>query len=140
MDAYLADKTSKPLNYVDPVDSRNNFTALSTITVAWNDADNNELKLEKIMTQKWINNFTNSLESWVDFRRTGYPKIPHVAKNTSSADWGVITDDQWIKRMPYPSAERIGNAGGVSDAVSKMGGPDDISTRLWWDTGNPSNF
>lgn len=140
VDAYLADNTSKPWNYVDPVDSRNNFTAVSTVTVAWNDADNNELKLEKIITQKWINNFTNSLESWVDFRRTGYPKIPHVAKNDSSPDWGVIPSDQWIKRMPFTNSERISNAGGVSDAVSKMGGPDDISTRLWWDTSNPSNF
>ena len=142
VDAYLADKTSKPLNYVDPVDPRNNFTSVSTITVAWNDADNNELKLEKIITQKWINNFTNTLESWVDFRRTGYPKIPHVAKNDSSPDWGVIPATQWIKRMPYPNNERVGNSGGVADAVSKMGAgaKDDIATRLWWDTGNPSNF
>ncbi|UAY55437.1 SusD/RagB family nutrient-binding outer membrane lipoprotein [Arachidicoccus terrestris] len=142
VDGYLADKTSKPLNYVDPVDSRNNFTSLSTITVAWNDADSKELKLEKIITQKWINNFTNSLESWVDFRRTGYPKIPHVAKNTSSADWGVIPATEWIKRMPYPNAERIGNPDGVADAVTKMGpgAKDDIATRLWFDTGNPANF
>ncbi|MEO6819810.1 MAG: SusD/RagB family nutrient-binding outer membrane lipoprotein [Ginsengibacter sp.] len=142
VDAYLADNTSKPLNYVDPVDSRNNFTAVSTITVAWNDADNNELKLEKIITQKWINNFTNSLESWVDFRRTGYPKIPHVAKNDSSPDWGVIPADQWIKRQVFPNAERTGNADGVADAVTKMGAgaKDDIATRLWFDTGNPSNF
>ncbi len=143
VDAYLADNTSKPYSkYVDPVDPRNNFTSLSTITVAWNDADSRELKLEKIMTQKWINNFTNTLESWVDFRRTGYPKIPHVAKNDSSPDWGVIPADQWIKRMPFPNAERTGNADGVADAVSKMGAgaKDDIATRLWWDTGNPSNF
>ena len=47
VDAYIADATSKPISYVDPVDGRNNFTPLSTITVAWNAADNNELKLEK---------------------------------------------------------------------------------------------
>ncbi len=140
VDAYLADNTSTPLNYVDPVDPRNNFTSLSTVTVAWNDADNNELKLEKIITQKWINNFTNTLESWVDFRRTGYPKIPHVAKNDSSPDWGVIPAGQWIKRMPYPSNERVGNADGVADAVAKMGAgaKDDIASRLWWDTGGPN--
>lgn len=140
-DAYLADATSKPLNYVDPIDAKNNFTASSTITVAWNDADNNELKLEKIITQKWINNFTNSLEAWVDFRRTGYPKIPHVAKNDSSPDWGVIPANEWIKRMPFVNAERISNAAAVADAVSKMGAgaKDDIATRLWWDTGG-SNF
>lgn len=43
VDAYLADAASKPINYVDPIDARNNFTAASTITVAWNNADSNEL-------------------------------------------------------------------------------------------------
>ncbi|MEI7516765.1 MAG: SusD/RagB family nutrient-binding outer membrane lipoprotein [Betaproteobacteria bacterium] len=140
VDAYLADATSKPIDYVDPKDARNNFTASSTITVAWNAGDSNELKLEKIITQKWINNFTNALESWTDFRRTGYPKIPHVAKNDSSPDWGVIPADQWIKRMPFTNGERTGNAAAVADAASKLGGADLISTRLWWDTGVASNF
>ncbi|MBS1750950.1 MAG: SusD/RagB family nutrient-binding outer membrane lipoprotein [Bacteroidetes bacterium] len=142
VDAYLADNTSKPINYVDPKDPRNSFLAVSTITVAWNDADSKELKLEKIITQKYLAAFTQTLETWVDFRRTGYPKIPHVAKNDSNADWGVIAADQWIKRMPFVNAERTGNADAVTDAVSKMGpgAKDDIATRLWWDTGNPSNF
>jgi hypothetical protein len=138
VDAYLADATSKPIDYVDPKDARNNFTASSTVTVAWNAGDSNELKLEKIMTQKWVNNFTNALESWTDFRRTGYPKIPHVAKNDSNADWGVIPADQWIKRMPFTNGERTGNAPGVADATTKLGGPDLISTRLWWDVAGPN--
>ena len=142
VDAYLADATSKPLNYVDPADARNNFTQPSTVTIAWNDADSKELKLEKIITQKYLNTFTNTLEAWVDFRRTGYPKIPHVAKNDSNSDWGVIPADQWIKRMPFVNGERTGNTAAVADAVTKMGtgAKDDIATRLWWDTGNPSNF
>ncbi len=139
VDAYLADATSKPISYVDPKDARNNFTPLSTVTVAWNDGDSNELKLEKIITQKWVNNFTNALESWCDFRRTGYPRIPHVAKNDSNADWGVIPADQWIKRMPFTNGERTGNAPGVADATTKLGGPDLISTRLWWDV-DKANF
>jgi hypothetical protein len=140
VDAYLANSTGKPINYVDPIDPRNSFTAASTITVAWNDADNNELKLEKILTQKYLAAFTQTLEAWVDFRRTGYPKIPHVAKNDSNNDWGVITADQWIKRMPFIDGERTGNAAAVADAVTKMGSgaKDDIATRLWWDTGGPN--
>ncbi len=141
VDTYLADATSMPTtNYVDPKDARNNFTSRSTITVAWNDADYNELKLEKIITQKWINNFTNTLESWTDFRRTGYPKIPHVAKNDSSPTWGEIPADDWIKRMPFVEAERLGNTAAVADATTKLGGPDLISTRLYFDTGDPNNF
>ena len=138
VDAYLANSTGKPINYVDPIDSRNSFTAASTITVAWNDADNNELKLEKILTQKYLAAFTQTLEAWVDFRRTGYPRIPHVAKNDSNDDWGIIPADQWIKRMPFINGERTGNTAAVADAVTKMGGPDNIATRLWWDTGGPN--
>ncbi|RZL59098.1 MAG: SusD/RagB family nutrient-binding outer membrane lipoprotein, partial [Pedobacter sp.] len=141
VDAYLADATSKPINYIDPKDAKNNFTALSTITVAWNAGDSNELKLEKIITQKYLSTFTNTLEAWVDFRRTGYPKIPHVAKNDSSPDWGIITADQWIKRLVYVPAERTGNAAAVSEASTFLtSGKDDIASRLWWDTTTTSNF
>lgn len=141
VDAYIANSTAKPINYVDPIDARNSFAAASTVTVAWNNADSNELKLEKIITQKYLNTFTNTQEAWVDFRRTGYPKIPHVAKNDSNADWGIIPATEWIKRMPFVNAERTGNAAGVADAVTKMGtgAKDDIATRLWWDTGK-ANF
>jgi len=140
VDAYLADATSKPINYVDPKEAKNNFTSRSDVTVAWNDADSNERKLEKIITQKWFNNFTNSLEAWTDHRRTGYPKLPYNTKNDSSADWGVIAADDFIKRMPWPNSERDNNKDGVADATTKLGGPDNIATRLWWDTGNPNNF
>jgi hypothetical protein len=141
VDAYLADATSKPINYVDPVDSRNNFTATSTITVAWNEADSRELKLEKIMTQKYLATFTNTLEAWVDHRRTGYPKIPSAARNDSGDEWGVIPAGQFIKRWPFVAGEVTGNAAAVTDALSKMGATkNDISTRLWWDTGVASNF
>lgn len=142
VDAYLVDKTSKPINYVDPIDARNNFTSSSTVTVAWNETDSNEMKLEKIITQKYLNTFTNTLEAWVDFRRTGYPKIPTVAKNDSNADWGVIPANEWIKRMPFINGERTGNTAAVTDAVTKMGAgaKDDIATRLWWDTGKAANF
>jgi hypothetical protein len=139
VDAYLADATSTPLDYVDPKDSRNNWTSRSTITVAWNDADSDELKLEKIMTQKWINNFTNANEAWVDHRRTGYPKLPFNTKNDSNADWGVIAADDFLRRMPFINNERENNQEGVADATEKLGGPDEIGTRLWWDTGG-ANF
>jgi hypothetical protein len=98
--------------------------------------------LEKIITQKYFNTYTNTLEAWVDHRRTGYPKIPSVAKNDSDATWGVIPVGDYIKRMPFINGERTGNTKGVEDAVTKMGAgaKDDIATRLWWDTGSVTNF
>jgi len=138
VDAYLADATSTPIDYVDPKEPRNNWTSRTDVTVAWNDTDSNELKLEKIITQKWINNFTNSNEAWVDHRRTGYPKLPYNTKNDSNADWGVIAPDDFLRRMPFINGERDNNPDGVADATNKLGGPDEIGTHLWWDTGGPN--
>lgn len=134
VDSYLADDTSKPIDYNDPksTGSVNDFVSRSTITVKWNDADSNELKLEKIITQKWIAGFYNPNEPWADFRRTGYPKLPNVYQNDSNADWGVIPAGEWIKRMPFVNAERTGNVAGIADATTKLGGPDNIATRLWF--------
>lgn len=134
VDAYLADDTSKPIDYKDPKYDGviNSFTSRSTVTVKWNEADSNEQKLEKIITQKWIAGFFNPNEPWADFRRTGYPKLPTVYQNSSSADWGVIPQGEWIKRMPFVNAERTGNVAGIADATTKLGGPDNIATRLWF--------
>jgi len=134
VDTYLADETSKPIDYVDPKYDGviNCFKSRSTVTVKWNEADAKELKLEKIITQKWIAGFFNPNEPWADFRRTGYPKIPTVYKNDSNSDWGVIPQGEWIKRMPFVNSERTGNVAGIADATIKLGGPDNIATRLWF--------
>jgi hypothetical protein len=138
VDAYLADDTSTPMNYVDPKDPRNSYTTRSTVTVKWNEADSKELKLEKIITQKWIDAFTNANEVWCDHRRTGYPKLHYVPKNDSNADWGIIPANGFPKRFPFVDSERNSNPAGVADATSKLGGPDLISTSLWWEVDGPN--
>ncbi|GGW31852.1 SusD/RagB family nutrient-binding outer membrane lipoprotein [Arenibacter certesii] len=140
VDDYLADNTSLPIDYNDPVapGTVNDFTNQITNTVAWDESASNEVKLEKIITQKWIAAYTNEMEAWVDYRRTGYPKLPPVYQNSSNSDWGVVPAGESIKRMPFVQTEREGNATGVADATQKLGGPDEINTRLWWDTGAPN--
>ncbi len=140
VDAYLADNTSLPIDYNDPkaTGAVNDFVNQITTTVAWDEGASNEIKLEKIITQKWIAAYTNEMESWMDHRRTGYPKLPPVYQNSSNADWGVIPPGEILRRMPFVQAEREGNAAGVADATAKLGGPDEIGTRLWWDTGGPN--
>ncbi len=132
VDAYLADNTSTPIDYVDPKDSRNSYQTRSTVTVAWDDAADNEIKLEKIITQKWIDALTNANEVWCDHRRTGYPKLHYVPKNDSNEDWGIIPADGFLQRMPFVTAERNSNPEGVADAAQKLGGPDLISTPLYF--------
>ncbi len=141
VDAYLADNTSTPINYVDPIDARNNYQTRSTLTVAWNDADDNETKLEKIITQKWVDALTNANEVWCDHRRTGYPKLHYVPKNDSNADWGIIPANGFIQRMPFVESERLSNPEGVADAASKLrDGKDEIGSTLYFAPPGVPNF
>lgn len=134
--AYMADNTSTPADYVDPVNAANNAAALTNVTIAWNNGDDNETKLEKIITQKWIAMFPEGQEAWSEFRRTGYPKIFPVVSNQSG---GTIDTDIQIRRIPFVDSEKSTNPDGVTGAVQKLGGPDNGGTRVWWDTGG-SNF
>jgi len=141
VDAYLADNTNAPIDFVDYFYdgiTYNDFEATTDITVAWDESASNEVKLEKIITQKWIASYTNPNEPWADFRRTGYPKLPHIYNNQSTSTYGIIADDEWIRRLAYPLSQRNYNADGVAQAVSTMKGDDLISTRLWFDTGEPN--
>ena len=138
--AYLANNTGLPIDYDDPKASGaiNDFVSRITSTVMWDDAASNEIKLEKIMMQKWIASRSNCMEAWVDHRRTGYPKLPYNYQNDSNADWGVIADDDFLRRVPFTNGQRADNSAAVAAATGFLGGPDDIATKLWWDTG--SNF
>jgi hypothetical protein len=141
VDTYLANNTGIPLDYDDVVEvgNVNDFVSRITATVAWDENGSNEEKLEKTITQKWIAAFTNSVEAWVDHRRTGYPKLPYNYKNDSSSEFGIIGDDEFLKRMVFPLNEVDSNPSGYQSGVNALDGPDEISTRLWWDTGG-SNF
>lgn len=132
---YLADNTSTAAPYSDPVDSKNNVAAgdpaLSTITIKWDDAADFETKLERIITQKWIAIYPEGGEGWSEFRRTGYPKVFPIVANYSN---GVISTKTRIRRLPFPLPEYNTNATEVQKAVALLGGgPDNGSTRLWWD-------
>ena len=138
--AYIADDTKLPIDYDDIVytGDRNDFVNKIMVTVKWDDAASDEVKLEKIITQKWIAARTNSMEAWVDHRRTGYPKLPNIFENNSSAQFGVIPDDEFLKRVVFTNGQRTDNAASVAEATGFLGGPDEIGTRLWWDTGLPN--
>lgn len=139
-DAYLQSDTKLPIDYDDPraEGAVNDFVNRIMVTVKWDEAADNEVKLEKIITQKWISGYMNTMETWVDHRRTDYPKLPFNYKNDSNPDWGIIPADDFLRRMPFVNGERTNNPAGVADATQKLGGPDEIGTRLWWDTGGPN--
>ncbi|MBP6794080.1 MAG: SusD/RagB family nutrient-binding outer membrane lipoprotein [Saprospiraceae bacterium] len=132
--AYLADATSKPIPYVDPVNAVNSVDAssanLSKATIAWDESASTEGKLEKIITQKWIAMFPDGQEAWSEYRRTGYPKLFPVVINNSG---GTIDTEKQVKRVKFIGNEYAQNPKGVASGVACLKGPDTGGTNLWWD-------
>lgn len=130
---YLADTSSSQAPYIDPKNAANNVLAgdsqLSTITIAWNNSDSTEKKLERIMTQKWLALYPDGPEAWTEQRRTGYPILFKVRKNDSD---GVISSDQMIRRIPFTNDTK-NSLFNYAQAAQQLNGPDNGATRLWWD-------
>ncbi|MEM7367323.1 MAG: SusD/RagB family nutrient-binding outer membrane lipoprotein [Bacteroidota bacterium] len=80
--------------------------------------------MELISTQKWIAMFGQSLESWTNFRRTGFPVLP-IALNDQNG--GVFP-----KRLTYPNVESTTNGTNVTAATDRQGGAE-LGNALWWD-------
>ena len=81
--------------------------------------------LQRIMEQKWITMFQASYESWVDWRRTGFPVLTPAANNATS---NVIP-----RNLPYPDVEINSNR---ANLVAGPGIPipyTGLSNRVWWD-------
>ena len=150
--AYLL-VTSNPALYQDPNNELLTFDLSSEmsggdITVAWNSAKTDAAKLEAIITQKWIANFTLGFEAWSDFRRTNYPRImPTVSNLSSPITGGYVNNPEIIdpnhynpdiairlaRRLPYPISEYAENWHNVTNAVDKfLRGQDEFSIDLWW--------
>ncbi len=77
--------------------------------------------LEKIITQKYLALFLQP-EPWVDYRRTGFPRLPPAANATHSLN----PNGQIPRRFPYPQNEQSLNQS--LPAASNYQEP-----RLWWD-------
>ena len=133
--AYISDNVKTAQDYVDPNFPVNNALAVNNVTVAWDDLATNEIKLQKIITQKWIAGFPEGQEAWTDYRRTGYPKLFPALVNYSG---GTIDSQLGPRRINFAQSEISNNAGGVATGVAQLGGPDNGGTRLWWDTTGPN--
>jgi hypothetical protein len=83
--------------------------------------------LEQIMEQKRLANFMVGMESWFDFRRTGYPMITPGPDN--------VNGDMVPVRYLYPGSEQALNSDNYNAAVSAIGG-DNLNAKGWWETGN----
>lgn len=130
-EAYAASEKN-PISFEDKNTGtvKNNYGQPSTVTPKWEEDASDEVKLEKIITQKWIAMFPNGQEAWSEFRRTGYPKVIPVVNNLSN---GAIDTEVQVRRMTFPRSEYANNAAAVAAAASLLGGSDNGGTKLWWD-------
>ena len=81
--------------------------------------------LQRIMEQKWITMFQASYESWVDWRRTGFPVLTPAANNMTS---NVIP-----RNLPYPEVEINSNRANLEAGPGIPIPYTGLSNRVWWD-------
>lgn len=130
---YLNNDSSRPAPSIDPKKPGDIIANPSKITIKWDDTAQDSVKLERILTQKWLAMFPEGQEAWTEFRRTSFPRLFLVIHNNSG---GSISTSVQIRRLPYPQNEYNTNPATVAKGVQLLGkGPDNGGTRLWWDTG-----
>ena len=135
MDDYLNSERTAA-DFIDTQDPENNIPARCLVSPKWNPADDKEIKLEKIITQKWIALFPEGCEAWAEQRRTGYPRLFPVRFNHSRN--GCIDTETMVRRLNFPGTLQTEDREQYLALVEALGGPDHGGTRLWWDTGNNS--
>ncbi|MGK7388696.1 MAG: SusD/RagB family nutrient-binding outer membrane lipoprotein [Candidatus Cyclobacteriaceae bacterium M2_1C_046] len=82
--------------------------------------------MEQILTQKWIALYTNGYEAWAEWRRTGLPNLA-PSPNAFTENGEIPT------RQAYPVTERDLNPTSYDEAVSRLGGADNLIGKVWWD-------
>lgn len=141
------DHTTEPAATV-PMRYLNGMTQAEE-TVDWSYATNNLYKngsvrndhLTKIITQKFIAQVPwLPLETWSDHRRLGLPffENPIIEKPIESLP--ALTTSNYMEsrweffpqRLKYPSSLRNNSPVSYEDAVSKLGGPDEVGTKMFW--------
>jgi hypothetical protein len=88
-------------------------------------------ELQQIATQKWLAIYPDGIEAWADWRRSHVMKLYPVV-NSDNPDISN-TSTQWIRRIPFLLSEQQTNAAAVQAAGALLGGPDKVTTPLWWD-------
>jgi hypothetical protein len=100
-------------------------TELPTNYLSTDGAFNNGDAIENIITQKWIANIINGYEGWIEYRRTGFPRLKTISAS--------LNDDLLPVRMPYPAEEQALNAVNYEAAAARTDG-NSINAPVWWDS------
>lgn len=96
--------------------------------VNWDLLENDDKKLEAIMTQKWLGYYLiDPLEAWSEIRRTDYPSWLH-----SSWQWS-LAEHKMPARALYPQTEKMLNEDNFKANEKK----DIMNDLIFWDVKNP---
>ncbi len=134
---YTLGVTASYYQYADAIVESNNAIAALGIDPAWTIDDfvadylaryaawDPARALEKIRTEKWLALFGQGLEAKFEWNRTNTPElVPAIAGQN---------DGKIPVRSYYPSDEGGRNPTNLDAAIQRQG-PDDLNTRVWWDT------
>jgi len=81
---------------------------------------------KSIGEQKWVALFPLGYEAWAEWRRIGYPQL-------EAHEYALNPSGQIPLRHAYPASELSLNADSYNAALGLLGGPDDETTRIFWD-------
>ena len=81
--------------------------------------------LQRLMEQKWIVMFQAPYESWVDWRRTGFPTLTPATTNFTG---GIIP-----RSLPYPQFEINLNRTSLEEGPGVPVPFESLKERVWWD-------
>ncbi|MBJ6367433.1 SusD/RagB family nutrient-binding outer membrane lipoprotein [Snuella sedimenti] len=82
--------------------------------------------IEQINNQYWAATFLNEYETFANWRRTGFPVLTPVNYP------GNVTNGTIPRRLTYPESDQSNNPENYAAAVAAQG-PDELTTRVWWD-------
>jgi len=119
---------------IAPGDAQNS-PAVSTAPIKF--GGTTDLQKEQITIQKWLALFPEGVEAWADIRRSRAFKLYPVVQSDNTdlptaANINAPTNN-WIRRIPFITDEKVTNGKEVDKAVPLLGGADKITTPLWWD-------
>lgn len=116
--------------------------ASGNVSPNWSDVDatrnQQEVQLQKIITQKYLALFPNAYEAWTEYRRTGYPFIMKPADKGAPFRIGGNARMRAPERFSYPASAYDSNPN-LKVIPSLLGGVDLGATQLWWVRDNRPN-
>lgn len=91
--------------------------------VMWKEDASLSRKMQLIHQQKYYSLFFTDMQSWIEYRRTGYPVLPILS--------GHFNNGLMPARLNYPVYVQSANPVNYRKAVEQQG-PDNINTLVWW--------